>query len=127
MSHWHAYAHTGRALPDSAIRRGEAPSTYPPFELRDWLRRRPESTFTDPEAAAKWLHVQGEEHPPVDADAFPVDTRVRYAESTLAQEAGADVVWGYYSAGGQYVSRALITCPRPPHPTGPPPACPDPA
>lgn len=126
MRHWHAYAHTGRACTDSQIRRGQAPATYPPFELRNWLTRQPETTFTDPGTAAKWLRVQAEEHPPTDAAVFTVDTRLRYVHATLAQEIGADVVWGYYTPGRAFVSRALIVCPRPLSPAGPPPPCPDP-
>jgi hypothetical protein len=112
--HFHAYAYTGRAFTDGEVLKGNAPSNYAPFLIADWLKRPAQQvieTFTEPELAAKWLRGQMEAHPPIDAESFSVDTRIRYAERTLRQDAGADVVWGYYS-GGQYVSRAMICCPR---------------
>ncbi|MFF4385642.1 hypothetical protein ACFY0G_02430 [Streptomyces sp. NPDC001552] len=112
--HFHAYAYTGRAFTDGQVLKGEAPSNYAPFLIADWLARPARTiaeSFTDPEQAAKWLRGEMEAHPPIDAESFSIDTRMGYAESTLRQERGADVVWGYY-AKGQYVSRAVICCPR---------------
>jgi hypothetical protein len=111
--HWHAYSYTGRAHPDSAVRRGEAPSNYAPFLIKDWLRRPVKQiaeSFTEADLAAKWLRGEMEKHPPLGVESFSIDARVGYAEQTLRQDAGADVVWGYYSTSGQYVSRAVIRC-----------------
>jgi hypothetical protein len=58
----------------------------------------------------QWLRGEMERHPPLDSELFSIDTRVGYAEQTLRQDTGADVVWGYYSTSGQYVSRAVIRC-----------------
>ena len=112
--HWHAYCYTGRSYPDSVIRRGETPGNYPPIEIKDWLvrpRAQIAATFSDADSAAGWVQKELEAKPPQDAASFPVADRVAYSRSTLGQTAGSDVVYGYYSAG-QYVSRALITCPR---------------
>lgn len=125
MTHWHAYAFTGRSYPDSLIRRGEVPANYPPIEIKDWLAR-PSSqiaeTFTDLDAAADWIKRELVAMPPIDAASFPVADRVAYSRRTLRQADGADVVHGYYAQGGSYVSRALISCPR--EPGGPGPGCP---
>ncbi|GAA2947961.1 hypothetical protein ACFPN0_15405 [Kitasatospora cinereorecta] len=113
MDHWHAYAYTGRAYTDSAVRKGEAPSNYAPFMIKDWLRRPAQQiieSFTEPDVAAKWLRGEMEKAPPLQVASFSIDERVAYAEQTLRQTAGADVVWGYYSSTGQYVSRAVIRC-----------------
>lgn len=112
--HFHAYAYTGQAYFDGQVMKGLAPPNYAPFLITDWLKRPAHQvieTFTDPDLAAKWLRGQMEERPPIDAESFTVDARIGYVEETLRQEAGADVAWGYYS-GGQYVSRAMISCPR---------------
>lgn len=113
MNHWHAYAYTGRAYTDSAVRKGEAPSNYAPFMIKEWLRRPAEQvveSFEDPAIAAKWLRAEMEQNPPLQVASFSIDDRVGYAERTLRQSAGADVVWGYYSSTGRYVSRAVIRC-----------------
>lgn len=114
--HWHAYSYTGRSYTDALIRRGEAPNNYPPIEIKHWLTRPRDhivATFTDVEEAVGWLKQQLTAAPPADAAAFPIDDRVERNRATLAQTAGNDVVYGYYSTAGQYVSRALIACPRP--------------
>ncbi|MEU6976522.1 MULTISPECIES: hypothetical protein [unclassified Streptomyces] len=113
--HWHAYAYTGRSFPDSAIRRGEVPSDYPPIEIKDWLRRpavQVVATYADAEAAVAWIEGELTQNPPVDQQHFPVWDRLQYVRETLRLTAGDDVVQGYYSKAQQYVSRALIACPR---------------
>ncbi|KPI33242.1 hypothetical protein OV450_1330 [Actinobacteria bacterium OV450] len=114
--HHHAYSYTGRSYSDGAIRKGEAPSNYPPIEIRHWLNR-PASqivaTFTDAEAALAWLRAEMQDQPPKDEAEYSVEDRLRGARTTLAQSAGNDVVLGYYLVGGQvFVSRAVIACPR---------------
>ncbi|WP_274032563.1 hypothetical protein [Streptomyces sp. MMBL 11-1] len=129
--HWHAYGYTGRSYKDGEVRAGVAPSTYPPFEIMHWLARPArdiEETFTEIDAAVEWLRGALELHVPLGAESFTIEDRLAYARSALAQAAGSDVVYGYYSVGRLYVSRALITCPRkrlnnfgeapPPCPTG---------
>lgn len=113
--HWHAYSYNGRSYSDAMIRRGEVPANYPPIEIVHWLRRPANEaveTFRDIEKAASWLEGELTQNPAMDEDHFPVEERLRYSRETLAQEAGNDVVYGYYSKSQQYVSRALIACPR---------------
>ncbi|MFJ7267232.1 hypothetical protein ACIQV3_11305 [Streptomyces sp. NPDC099050] len=131
--HWHAYAYTGRAYLDGQVRKGDAPSNYPPFLVEDWLRRSPqhvETTFTDIEDAVTWLGKALAQYPPLDADSFPVAQRLEYARERLMEESGKDVVWNWYPPGQECVSRALIACPRPKrhqYADDSPPACPSPA
>ncbi|MFJ4867132.1 hypothetical protein [Streptomyces sp. NPDC088757] len=113
--HWHAYAYTGRSYPDSAIRRGEVPADHPPIEIKDWLRRSAAqvvATYADVEEAASWIEGELTQNPPVDQEHFPVWDRLQRVRETLRLTAGNDVVLGYYSKAQQYVSRALIACPR---------------
>ncbi|MFD4374738.1 hypothetical protein [Streptomyces sp. NPDC058486] len=113
--HWHAYAYTGRSYPDSAIRRGEVPAEYPPIEIKDWLRRpagQVVATYSDVDAAVSWLEGELTRNPPVDQEHFPVWDRLLRCRETLLLAAGCDVVQGYYSKAQQYVSRALVVCPR---------------
>ncbi|MEV6245522.1 hypothetical protein AB0M38_04875 [Streptomyces sp. NPDC051742] len=113
--HWHAYAYTGRAYPDSAVRRREVPADHPPIEIKDWLRRPGDqvvATFADVEAAVAWVEGELTQNPPVDQEHFPVWDRLERTRETLRLAAGNDVVYGHYSKAQQYVSRALIACPR---------------
>ncbi|WP_415949969.1 hypothetical protein [Streptomyces sp. KLOTTS4A1] len=113
--HWHAYAYTGRSYTDALIRRGETPGNYPPIEIKNWLTRprgHIAATFTEIEEAVSWLKQELVAMPPAGTDFFPIDERLEHSRSTLAQTAGNDVVYGYYSTSGRYVSRALIACPR---------------
>ncbi|MGW0734287.1 hypothetical protein [Streptomyces sp. NPDC002851] len=115
-THWHAYSYTGRSYTDAQIRRGETPDNYPPIEIKDWLvrpRGQIAGTFGEVDGAVTWLADELKANPPADDAAFPIAERAEHARRTLAQEAGCDVVLGYYSVGLQYVSRALIACPRP--------------
>ncbi|MCX4799660.1 hypothetical protein OG497_38035 [Streptomyces sp. NBC_01242] len=113
-THWHAYSYNGRSYTDAMIRRGEVPAAYPPIEIKHWLARPANhvvETFHEVDPAVSWLEGELNGHPPVDAESFPVKVRVAYSRKTLQQTAGNDVVYGYYSKS-QYVSRALIACPR---------------
>ncbi|MFJ3904236.1 hypothetical protein [Streptomyces sp. NPDC090025] len=115
--HWHAYAYTGRAHSDAAVRRGEVPVDHPPIEIKDWLRKpvaQLVGTYGDGDVAGALAWVEGEltRNPPVDEEHFPVWDRLRRVRATLGLVRGNDVVLGYYSKAGQYVSRALVGCPR---------------
>ncbi|MFF3015790.1 hypothetical protein [Streptomyces sp. NPDC057939] len=120
--HWHAYSYNGRSYADGMIRRGEVPSNYPPIEIKDWLRRPAAqviNTFHEIEKAVTWLEGELTQNPHLDEQSYPVADRLQYSRDTLGQTAGNDVVYGYYSKGGQYISRALISCPRDSFPTCP--------
>ncbi|WP_146610435.1 hypothetical protein [Streptomyces sp. AC1-42W] len=113
--HWHAYSYTGRSYSDGLIRRGEVPSNYPPIEIKNWLTRPADhvmNTFHDVEKAMTWLEEELSQNPHVEEALFPLADRLQYSRDTLDQTAGNDVVHGYYSKAQQYISRALIACPR---------------
>lgn len=113
--HWHAYSYNGRSYPDGMTRRGEVPSNYPTIEVKNWLARpaaQVVNTFHDVEKAVSWLEGELSQNPHVEEASFPLADRLQYSRDTLNQSAGNDVVYGYYSKGQQYVSRALIACPR---------------
>lgn len=111
-AHFHAYSYTGQGHTDGEIRKGLAPPTYPPIEIKDWLRRMPKRVYgeQDIDAALGWLEQELNNHPPLDADSFPVKERLEYSRERLLQKVGRDVVYGYWSKKGRYVSRALILC-----------------
>ncbi|MEV7278127.1 hypothetical protein [Streptomyces sp. NPDC093111] len=131
-AHWHAYAYTGRKYSDADIRKQTAPPNYPPIEVAHWLRRSSghlAQTFAyGPDGldrAVAWLESELTQNPPVDEEHYPVFERlegsrqslmststVLATESTPAVQRAGDVVYGYWSKAGQYVSRALIACPR---------------
>lgn len=113
-AHFHAYAYTGQGYRDGEIRKGLAPPTYPPIEVKDWLLRRPLKLYSEPDidAALDWLEKELNEHPPLGAEFFPVKERIAYSRERLLQTVGRDVIYGYWSTGGRYVSRALILCTR---------------
>lgn len=114
--HWHAYTYTGRAYSDGQVRKGDAPANFPPFLIEDWLRRSPQhidTTFTSIDDAVSWLEKALVRYPSLDVEQFPVAVRLTYARDRLLQEAGKDVVWGWYAFSQEYVARALIACPRP--------------
>ncbi|WP_282697903.1 hypothetical protein [Streptomyces sp. CC208A] len=128
-AHWHAYAYTGRAYTDTEIRRETAPANYPPIEVAHWLRR-PRNHVADTFAcspdgldhALAWLEGELTRNPPVDEEHYPVLERLEGSRSSLtatrstptapATQRAGDAVYGYWSKAGQYVSRALIACPR---------------
>jgi hypothetical protein len=114
MSHWHAYTWTGHERPADSDRTNMASAT-PPLETAHWLRKsvKPEATWPIPEGAEEayaWLRVQLDEHPRASHDLAP-EPQLEYARDCLSR--GADVVWGYYSDRGRYISRTLVVCPRP--------------
>ncbi|MFE7463135.1 hypothetical protein ACFU6R_03385 [Streptomyces sp. NPDC057499] len=120
--HWHAYSYTGRSYGDGLIRRGEVPANYPPIEIKDWLKRPANQvveTFHEVDPAVTWLETELSQNPHLDEESFPLKERLQYSRDTLEQTAGNDVVYGYYSKGQQYVSRALIACPRKEFPSCP--------
>ncbi|MFJ8668110.1 hypothetical protein [Streptomyces sp. NPDC093600] len=113
--HWHAYAYTGRSYSDTAIRRAEVPANYPPIEIVNWLKRPVDqvvATYRDVEEAVSWIEGELTQNAPLDQEHFPWWERLQRNRETLLQAAGNDVVHGYYSKAQQYVSRALIACPR---------------
>jgi hypothetical protein len=110
--HWHCYAYTGKGYTDSEVGKGLAPQTFPPSEISQWLRRKPMQTFTEEQIddALTWLEGELTTHLPIDAEGFPVKERVAYSRDRLMQRVNRDVVYGYWSVGGQYVSRSMIEC-----------------
>jgi hypothetical protein len=113
--HWHAFAYTGMSYRESEFRAGKAPKDYPPIEIKDWLHRRPGlHTFAEGEVAKAlaWLEreLNSPKCVPVDAEGFPVQVRLEYSRARLSEKTNRDVVYGYYSRAGLYVSRALIEC-----------------
>lgn len=119
--HWHAFEYTGRGiLSDGEIRKGTAPPNFPPLMVQDWLTRRTHDgrvshtqMFAEDQAddAAAWLEKELTRFPPLDADSFPIASRIGYARDRLRQQVNRDVVWGYWSQGKRYVARALVSCP----------------
>lgn len=112
--HWHAYSYTGAAYSDGQIRAGLAPRGYPPVEIMHWLKQSAGyvDTFTEVPPAVEWLRETLLQHVPLGSENYPIENRLSWARSRLGQEAGCDVVYGYYSVNKRYVSRALISCPR---------------
>jgi hypothetical protein len=111
--HWHAYSYTGRSFSDGEIRGKKAPEDYPPIEIKHWLMRPKRhiiDTFTEIDPAIAWLEGELTNNLPLDEESFPVKLRLEYCRDRLKQTAGNDVVYGFYSKAGQYVSRALIAC-----------------
>lgn len=92
---------------------GIAPSTFPPVEVVRWLDRRPGlKVFTESQIdeAVAWLDKELHQQLPLDAEAFPVATRLEYSRARLRETVNRDVWYGYWSKGGQFVTRALIAC-----------------
>lgn len=113
-AHWHAYAYTGKGYTDNEIRKGVAPPTFPPIEIKDWLHRRAAEIFpeTSLDNAMVWLEKELNGQPPIDAEAYPIETRLASSRARLQETVNRNVVYGYWSRGGQYVSRVLICCER---------------
>jgi hypothetical protein len=111
--HWHAYSYTGSQRPPDSERVNPSNPT-PPLEIAHWLHkpaRHVTATFNmsgGRDDAYKWLHEQLREQPRTERD-LDADAQMAYAADCLHRR--ADVVWGYYSGRGRYVSRALVTCP----------------
>ncbi|MEU5092113.1 hypothetical protein [Streptomyces sp. NPDC021356] len=112
--HWHAYAYNGRELPPDRDRRDPG-CPVPPLEIRQWLlkpARLLAATYPAPDtdqSAYGWLRTELDAFPRGPRDLSPA-TQLAYARDCLNRS--TDVVWGYWSATGLYISRALITCPR---------------
>jgi hypothetical protein len=115
--HWHGYAWVGHSRPDDKVR-VDPSQPVPPLEIAHWLRkpiRHVAQTFRNDAAgvteAAQWMREGGVEQPSASEAAFPLERRMSYVDDCLSR--GADVVWGYYSEKARYVSRSLVSCPRP--------------
>ncbi|MEU0843031.1 hypothetical protein ABZ370_26610 [Streptomyces sp. NPDC005962] len=114
--HWHAYAWNGPERPPDSDRNDHG-SSSPPLEISHWLRQRPEyvkATFKIPDdrdKARAWLQETLDEYPSREGP-FSRHKVSELAYTSECLEADHDVVWGYYSESGRYVSRGLIFCPR---------------
>lgn len=94
-------------------------STHPPRLTRRWLQRDPKlisATCKTADEAAEWLGEWIEASPRRDGSYFPGETHetelartVEFARGRLA--GGGDVVKGFYTPGGEYMSASLISCP----------------
>lgn len=107
-THWHAYVYTGKGYSDSEIRKGLAPSHYPPIEIKN--RKGPGQRLESLDAAMEWLEGELTTYEPLDAESFPVKERLEYSRGRLQQTAAPEVIYGYWSRSGQYVSRQLFPC-----------------
>ncbi|MFG2183046.1 hypothetical protein ACGFLS_30605 [Streptomyces abikoensis] len=114
--HWHGYSWIGNGRPADTERKPE--NAQPPLEIAHWLMKsksRVAVTFPNneegQEKALEWMRKCAAEHVYLSEESFPLEERLAYTADDLSR--GADVVWGYYSKGQAYVSRALIACPRP--------------
>jgi hypothetical protein len=111
--HWHAYSWTGHERPADRDRRIPA-NAVPPLEVAEWLLKPARNVVaTHPVSggavdAYGWLEAELKEHPRSPRD-LPPEVQLEHARECLGR--GADVVWGYYSDKGRYVSRALVVCP----------------
>jgi hypothetical protein len=95
-------------------------STVPPRLTRRWLMRDQARVkakhFDTADDAAKWLAAWIEENPRPDSAYFPDEPqaeqrsrKVEFARRMLA--GGNDVVEGFYTGGGEFMSASLIACP----------------
>ncbi|MFE4974374.1 hypothetical protein ACFRAR_19985 [Kitasatospora sp. NPDC056651] len=109
--HWHAHGWTGRERAESKSRDDD----LPPMEVGKWLRKPPRlirGTFHTVEDAVAWMAGELRQFPHPASYGSTDETRLQFVRDTLAQDAASDVVWGWYPNTSQYVSRALLTCPR---------------
>jgi hypothetical protein len=109
VPHFHAYAYTGRGFSDAEIRRGLPPSGYPPIMVRE-PRGEPGLRLDSLHDAMSWLEQELLDQVPLDAESFPVAVRLDYSRSRLQQERAPEVIYGYWSRSGHYVSRCLFPC-----------------
>ncbi|MFD5708752.1 hypothetical protein ACFWGV_21805, partial [Bacillus subtilis] len=111
--HWHAFEWTGHERPADSERRNPQ-NRVPPLAIAEWLDK-PASFVAqtygpdEVDSAYAWLEGELKQHPRASHD-IDADPLLEAVHDYLAR--GADVVWGYYSAKGRYVSRVLIACPR---------------
>ncbi|MFE4519824.1 hypothetical protein ACFRMQ_37285 [Kitasatospora sp. NPDC056783] len=109
--HWHGYGWIGRERAESRAFEDE----LPPMEVKNWLlkpRRLIRGTFHTIEDAVTWMAGELRQYPHPESYGSSDEARLQFVRETLALDAGSDVVWGWYPNNSQYVSRALITCPR---------------
>ena len=112
--HWHAYAWTGSDRPRDADRR-DPTLPVPPLTISDWLHKSAVhllATYGMPDgqaAAHQWLAAELERYPRGPRD-LPPAAQLAHTADLITRR--TDVVWGYWSAHGRYISRALIVCPR---------------
>ncbi|AXL89840.1 hypothetical protein C4J65_17195 [Streptomyces sp. CB09001] len=112
--HWHAYAWNGRERPPDNDRRKPA-LPLPPMDVGHWLLKPARlrlATYPAPDTgqdAYGWLRAELDAFPRSPRD-LPATVQLAYARGCL--DRATDVVWGYWSATGLYIARALITCPR---------------
>ncbi|MGW0780349.1 hypothetical protein [Streptomyces sp. NPDC002913] len=112
--HWHAYAWNGGERPSDADRRTPA-LPNPPLTISEWLHKPKVHVLAtydmaDGQAAARqWLITELERYPRGPRDLPPA---AQLAHAADLMNRCTDVVWGYWSAQGRYISRALIVCPR---------------
>ena len=113
--HWHAYAWNGNERPRDVDRRNPVLPT-PPLTISEWLDKPAEHVLATYDmsdgrtAAHHWLVTELERHPRGPRDLPPA---AQLAHTVDLMTRCTDVVWGYWSAHGRYISRALIVCPRP--------------
>ncbi|MFE0472389.1 hypothetical protein ACFW2V_12315 [Streptomyces sp. NPDC058947] len=108
MTHFHAYAYTGRGCTDSDIHAGLAPQGYLPIEIKH--TGGPGQRLHSLDEALAWLETELIRYEPIDSAAFPVATRLAYSRARLQQSAGGQVVYGYWSASERYVARRILPC-----------------
>lgn len=113
--HWHAFAWTGREIPSDRDARDlnhpARPNTNALWLLKP--RRCLLATHPLPDTngtAYAWLEGELKSHPRGPRD-WPPHVDLDGARDCLNRH--TDVIWGYWSATGLYISRALIRCPRP--------------
>ncbi|MFF8773792.1 hypothetical protein [Kitasatospora sp. NPDC015120] len=85
------------------------------MEIKYWLRKSPRlirGTFKTVDEAVDWMAGELAQYPYPESYGSSDDARLQYVRDTLSLSAGNDVVWGWYPNNSQYVSRALIACPR---------------
>lgn len=108
VTHFHAYAYTGKRYSDPENRSRRVPEGYLPIEIKD--AKGPNRRLHSLDEAMAWLKGELTAHEPVDSAEFPLDTRLEYSRATLQQAAGAVVVYGYWTRSGQYVARRVLPC-----------------
>jgi hypothetical protein len=109
--HWHAYAYTGHRRPEDRDAR-DPHSATPPHVVSLFFRKPREmlaATFTGADEAYAWLRRELSAYPPPPR-AVPASAHLALARDALGR--GEDSYTGYYSAGGLFVVRALLVCPR---------------
>ncbi|MFE6871945.1 hypothetical protein ACFVFS_36070 [Kitasatospora sp. NPDC057692] len=85
------------------------------MEVKYWLRKSPRlirATLKTVDEAVDWMAGELAQHPYPESYGSSDDARLRFVRDTLSLTAGNDVVWGWYPNASQYISRALIACPR---------------